>query len=104
MNLALARQSSFPARLWIACLLTAAADFLLFDQVPGISLFIFVCLLAGAIVMVNPHRRSRKQALILKSLVLLIGLLPLIENVSGQFMRSPLNPPAGAMSAFRSTV
>jgi hypothetical protein len=82
MNLALARQSSFPARLWIACLLTAAADFLLFDQVPGISLFIFVCLLAGAIVMVHPYRRSRKQALIPTSL-LLIGFLPLIENVSG---------------------
>ncbi len=82
MNLALARQSSFPARLWIASLLTAAADFLLFDQVPGISLFIFVCLLAGAIVMVHSHR-ARKQALILTSLLLLIGLLPLIEDVSG---------------------
>ena len=82
MNLALARQSSFPARLWIACLLTTAADFMLFDQVPGISLFAFVCLLAGAIVMVHSHR-VRNQVLIFKCLVLLIGLLPLIETVSG---------------------
>jgi hypothetical protein len=77
-----ARQSSFPSRLAIALFLTAAADFLLFDQTPGISLFIFAGLIAFAIVVVHRFQAGR-EALLAKCLFLLVGLLPLAENISG---------------------
>jgi hypothetical protein len=76
-----ARQSSFPSRLGIALVLALSADFLLFDQTPGISVFIFAALLAAAIILVHRFPEGQK-ALLAKCVALLIGLVPLIENVS----------------------
>lgn len=76
-----ARQSSFLSRLGIALVLALSADFLLFDQTPGISVFIFAALLAAAIILVHRFPGGQK-ALLAKCVALLIGLVPLIENVS----------------------
>ena len=75
-------QASASARLGVALALTAAADFLLFDQPVGLSLMLFGALLAGAIVVVHPAAIG-DRALIAKVGVAIAGLLPLIENISG---------------------
>lgn len=73
--------ASFSARLGVALLLTAAADFLLFDQPVGLSLFLFAGLLAASIVGVHPMA-FRDRALNAKAGVAIAGLIPLVENVS----------------------
>jgi hypothetical protein len=75
-------QASLSARLSIALLLAAAADFLLFDQPLGLSLSLFGVLLAAAIVAVHPsafgdHKQIAKVGLAVA------GLAPLFENISG---------------------
>ena len=75
-------EASFSALLRVALLLTAAADFLLFDQPVGLSLFLFGVLLAAAIIRVHPMALGNR-VLITKSSVAIAGLIPLLENVSG---------------------
>ena len=75
-------QASFSARLGVALLLTTAADFFLFDQPLGLSLFLFGGLLAAAIIWVHPMAFG-DRALVTKVGLAIAGLIPLLENVSG---------------------
>lgn len=71
---------SFPARLSVVVMLAAAADFLFYGYLAGISVFIFAVLLATAIAVV--HFKANPQHVLLKCFLLLVGLLPLIEEVT----------------------
>lgn len=70
-------QANASVRLIVALALTAAADYLLFDQPLGLSLLLFGVLLAAAIVGVHPAAFG-DRALIAKAAVAIVGLLPLI--------------------------
>ena len=74
-------QVSFSARLGVAALLTAIADFFFFNQPVGISLFLFSVLLVAAIVWVHPTA-LRDRGLIARAGLAIAGLLPIVENVS----------------------
>ncbi|CCV10558.1 DUF4173 domain-containing protein [Mesorhizobium sp. STM 4661] len=72
---------SYCSRFGVAVLLAALADFLFHGQPAGINFFLFAILIAGAIVAVHPSALSDIRVW-LKPAALLVGLLPLIENVS----------------------
>jgi hypothetical protein len=73
------------SRLGVAVLLVALADFLFYGEPPGITVFLFAILIAGAVVAVHPSAFSDGR-LWLKCGTLFVALLPLAENVS------PLSP------------
>jgi hypothetical protein len=73
-------QQSVPTRIGLALFLVIAADFLLFDRSIGLSLAIFAVLLVIAIVVANP---TPARALVPSLSLLIIGLIPLIEDVTG---------------------
>ncbi len=75
-------QPSFPTRMGLALFLTAAADFLLFDQYVGVSLLILAVLLATAIIIANPAP-AKGGALAIRLTLLIIGLAPLLEDITG---------------------
>lgn len=72
-------QVGLPARLALAVVLTAAADVMFFDRPVGISLLLFILLLALGAAAGNGLRSLLPQ---LSWLVLLAAILPLAENVS----------------------
>ncbi|MER8829735.1 DUF4173 domain-containing protein [Mesorhizobium sp. M0938] len=72
---------SFCARFGVAVLLAALADFFFYGQPVGITLFLFGITLAAAAAAVQPSGLSAR-GLWLGLGALLVGLLPLIENVS----------------------
>src|SRR4051812_3582946 len=74
-------QPGFPARVSIAALLVAAADFLIYDQPVGLSLLILAALLGIVVLAVHPMALV-KGALLAQLAILLAGLVPLAENVS----------------------
>jgi MFS family permease len=74
--------SAFSAKLGAALLLTVAADFLFFDQPVGISMFIFACLMAVAVLVVHPTVAVRRR-LAAHAAIATGALLPLLENISG---------------------
>ena len=71
----------FPARVGIAAMLAAAADFLLYLQPAALSLLIFAALVGVAILATHPTA-FRDRLLLPKFLLLVAGLAPLAENVS----------------------
>ncbi|RWM71171.1 MULTISPECIES: DUF4173 domain-containing protein [Mesorhizobium] len=72
---------SFCARFGVAVLLAALADFFFYGQPVGITLFLFGTTLAAAVAAIHPSALSAR-GLSLGLAALLVGLLPLIENVS----------------------
>ncbi|PZV38656.1 DUF4173 domain-containing protein [Mesorhizobium kowhaii] len=72
---------SYCARLGVAVVLVALADFLFYGQPAGITVFLFAILMAAAVVAVHPAAFSDGR-LWLKPVALLVALLPLAENVS----------------------
>lgn len=74
-------QVSFSARLGVALLLTALADFFFFNQPVGLSLFLFSVLLVAAIAGTNPVLFG-DRALFAKVGFAIMGLIPLLENIS----------------------
>ena len=72
---------SYCARLGVAVLLVALADFLFYGQPAGITVFLFAILIAAAVVAVHPAAFSDGR-LWIKPTALLVALLPLAENVS----------------------
>ncbi|MFI0846003.1 DUF4173 domain-containing protein [Mesorhizobium sp. IMUNJ 23232] len=71
---------NFGVRTGLAVLLTAAADFLLFDRPVGLSLLLFAALLFAGITVANSPHHDR--SLLFRCLLIPAGLLPLAENVS----------------------
>lgn len=69
------------ARFGVAVLLAALADFFFYGQPVGITLFLFGMTLAAAAAAVQPSALSAGRAWF-KPVALLVGLLPLVENVS----------------------
>lgn len=72
---------SYCARFGVAVLLAAQADFFFYGQPVGITLFLFGTTLAAAVAALHPSALSAR-GLWLGLAALLVGLLPLIENVS----------------------
>ncbi|WP_192361032.1 DUF4153 domain-containing protein [Mesorhizobium mediterraneum] len=70
---------SYCARFGVAVLLAALADFFFYGQPVGIMFFLFGITLAAAAAAIQPSALSARG---LWSAALLVGLLPLIENVS----------------------
>ena len=71
----------FPHKIGVTAALTIAADFLFFDRPPGISVALFLALLAGGVWYVN--RLQVRDPAVQSAIVLtLAGCLALIENVS----------------------
>lgn len=71
----------FPHKIVVAAALTIAADILFFDRVPGVSVALFMALLAGGIWYANRLQISDPAAR--SALMLTVaGCLALIENVS----------------------
>ncbi|SJM31515.1 DUF4173 domain-containing protein [Mesorhizobium delmotii] len=70
---------SYCARFGVAVLLAALADFFFYGQPVGITFFLFGITLAAAAAAIQPSALSARG---LWSVALLVGLLPLIENVS----------------------
>ncbi|MCO5070667.1 MAG: DUF4173 domain-containing protein [Rhizobiaceae bacterium] len=73
---------AFGAKLIAAVGLVAAADYLFFERPLGISVVVFLTLIAAAIILTAVPRSKRALA-VRASGVLALALLPLIENVSG---------------------
>ena len=73
--------SFMPVRLAAVMALAALADFLFYDEVVGITFFLFALALSGVVLAMHPGSISNRSALF-KVGVLLAGLLPLVENVS----------------------
>lgn len=69
------------ARFGVAVLLAALADFFFYGQPVGITLFLFGMTLAAAAAAIQPSALSAGRAWF-KRVALLVGLLPLLENVS----------------------
>lgn len=69
------------ARFGVAVLLAALADFFFYGQPVGITLFLFGMTLAAAAAAIQPSALSAGRAWF-KAVALLVGLLPLLENVS----------------------
>lgn len=72
---------TYCARLGVAVLLVALADFLFYGQPAGITVFLFAILIAAGVVAVHPAAFSDGR-LWIKPTALLVALLPLAENVS----------------------
>ncbi|WP_365959458.1 DUF4153 domain-containing protein [Mesorhizobium sp.] len=72
---------SYCARFGVAVLLAALADFFFYGQPVGITFFLFGITLAAAAAAIQPSALSAR-GLWLGFAALLVGLLPLIENVS----------------------
>lgn len=76
-----ASPAALSTRIGIVLLLTLAADFLLFRQPLGISLFIFAGLVAAALIALHP-RSPYPGPLLAKLAIATAAVLPLAENVS----------------------
>ena len=73
--------SSLPFKIAIALALAALADWLFYDERLGLSLAIFACAIASSSLLANHATLDRRSA-VLGGIVLAIGLLPAIEEVS----------------------
>jgi hypothetical protein len=73
--------SSLPFKVAIALALAALADWLLYDERLGLSLAIFACAIASASLLAN-HATLDRQRAALGGIILAIGLLPAVEEVS----------------------
>lgn len=80
MNLSLS-PAALSTRIGIVLLMTLAADFLLFRQPLGISLFIFASLVAVAVIALHP-RSPYPGSLLVKLAIAGAAVMPLAENVS----------------------
>lgn len=69
---------SLPRKLGVAAGATALADWLLYDHTIGISLALFLLVLAGLSLLANRMRASRREALIAVA-VLVAGVAPIVE-------------------------
>jgi len=70
-----------PHRLAIALALTAFADWLFYDQRLGISVAVFLSVLAAISLLANPVLAGRRQSL-LAAAILLAGLAPIVEELN----------------------
>ncbi|MER9234916.1 DUF4173 domain-containing protein [Mesorhizobium sp. M0622] len=73
---------SYCSRFGVAVLLVALADFSLYGQPAGITLFLFGVAIAAASMAVHPLGVFSDGRFWFKPVVLLVALLPLVENVS----------------------
>ena len=73
--------SSLPFKAAIALALAALADWLFYDARLGLSLTIFACAIASASLLAN-HATLDRRSTVLGGIILAIGLLPAIEEVS----------------------
>ncbi|WP_201837326.1 DUF4173 domain-containing protein [Microvirga zambiensis] len=70
-------QSTFSTKLALALLVAAFGDWLFYDHDVGISLVIFLIILAGGACLVSPRRDRR--SLLIATILLTFALLPLLE-------------------------
>ncbi len=75
------RAPKFGAKLLAAVLLVAVADILFYEREDGVSLPLFLALIA-AVLLATGFRRKHMATALWAALVLCLGLLPLAENVS----------------------
>jgi hypothetical protein len=74
------RQPGYPARIGVALVDVAAADFLLYGQPVGLSLLVLFALVGATVLAIHPTALVRNQ--LAKLGLLFAGLVPLAENVS----------------------
>jgi hypothetical protein len=72
---------SVPRRLAVAAGATALADWLFYDRTIGISLALFLLVLAGLSLLVNRMRAGRREALIAVA-ILIAGVAPIVEALT----------------------
>src|ERR1700712_3894756 len=70
---------SIPRKLIVALAATAFADWLFYDQKLGLSIALFLSVLAGLSLVINPLHADRRQSLF-AAIVLLIGLASIVEE------------------------
>ena len=70
---------SIPRKLIVALAVTGFADWLLYEHKPGLSVAIFLAVLAGLALLTNPLHAGLRQSL-LAALVLLTGLASVVEE------------------------
>jgi hypothetical protein len=72
---------SVPRKLAITAAATAFADWLFYDHRIGLSLALFLVVLAGTSLLINRMRSSRREALI-AAVIAIAGLAPIVEELN----------------------